>query len=107
MRLIPAFGSLTVDRGPVVCSGGGVRMGPREGGGNVARRGISLAEASTVLKDPLSTTFPDRLTPRARCAPEDRHFPPRTPPGCGAHGAKRHHPHHQRPASNEARTRIL
>lgn len=26
---------------------------------NVTRRGISFAEASTVLEDPLSTTFPD------------------------------------------------
>lgn len=36
-------------------------MGPRESGGqrHAARRGITFAEAATVLEDPLSTTFPD------------------------------------------------
>jgi uncharacterized DUF497 family protein len=32
---------------------------PEKAAANVARRGISFAEASTVLEDPLSTTFPD------------------------------------------------
>ena len=32
---------------------------PEKAATNVTRRGISFAEAATVLEDPLSTTFPD------------------------------------------------
>jgi uncharacterized protein len=32
---------------------------PEKAAANVTRRGISFTEASTVLEDPLSTTFPD------------------------------------------------
>jgi len=32
---------------------------PEKAAANVTRRGITFAEAATVLEDPLSTTFPD------------------------------------------------
>jgi uncharacterized DUF497 family protein len=45
-----------------------VEWDPRKAATNLRKHGIDFHEAATVLDDPLSTTFPDLITPSTRRA---------------------------------------
>jgi hypothetical protein len=81
---------------------------PQKAAANVKRRRITFDEAASVLGDPLSTTYPDEAH-----SDEETRFLTIGASHRGrvmvvAHTERnRYNPHHKRPTSNEARTRIL
>ena len=87
---------------------GAVRMGSAEGRGECQAASPQLRRSGDGPRRSVVDHISGRHTLRGRGSVRDnRRVPSRPNLGRRPHREERHHPYHQRPTSNEARTRIL